>query len=50
MFESPRGCSLTNPNNPSEFPSFNISPITVFVPDNSITFTPYIDGLTSPLM
>ena len=31
---------IKNPNNPSEFPSFNISPINVFFPDNSITFTP----------
>ena len=40
MLESPRGCNVTKPNNPSVFPSLSISPITVGCPDNSITLTP----------
>ena len=40
MLESPLGFSVTNPNNPSLFPSLRISPITVCYPDKSITLTP----------
>ena len=40
FIQDDEGFRVTNPNNPSEFPSFSISPIIVFFPDNSITFTP----------
>ena len=40
MLESPLGFYVINPNKPSLFPSFRISPITVCCPDNSITLTP----------
>ena len=40
MLDSPLGFRVTNPNNPSLFPSFKISPITVCFPDKSITLTP----------
>ena len=37
ILESPLGFRVTNPNNPSLFPSFKISPTTVCFPDKSIT-------------